>query len=229
MTSTTTAKISLHSTYVARPADTPEVATTSVFRGSIDIDPHWRACHFCNEEYQARTPNQKFCSPKCSSTYHRLRSAHKYRTKAASIPMSERRHACHYCNRDFIPRSANHKYCTPECAKGAIDDSTVRTTRYLLLERDNFTCFYCGLNSYQNQKILRLDHVRPASKGGGDTAGNLVTACAECNAGKLNALITNPAPIFLEIQKRNRERGISDSLVIHFKGKIQLLESKRTT
>jgi len=45
--------------------------------------------------------------------------------------------------------------------------------------RDGHKCVYCG--STEN---LTVDHVRPKSKGGTDTADNLVTACRPCNQAK---------------------------------------------
>ena len=45
--------------------------------------------------------------------------------------------------------------------------------------RDDYKCVYCG-----SSKNLTVDHVRPKSKGGTDTADNLVTACRPCNQAK---------------------------------------------
>lgn len=50
--------------------------------------------------------------------------------------------------------------------------------------RDGFTCVYCGFdgNGFSHWRQLTVDHVRPKSSGGADTADNLVTACHFCNA-----------------------------------------------
>ena len=45
--------------------------------------------------------------------------------------------------------------------------------------RDGHKCVYCG-----SSENLTVDHVRPRSKGGTDTADNLVTACRPCNQAK---------------------------------------------
>jgi 5-methylcytosine-specific restriction endonuclease McrA len=45
--------------------------------------------------------------------------------------------------------------------------------------RDGYKCVYCG-----SSENLTVDHVRPRSKGGTDTADNLVTACRPCNQAK---------------------------------------------
>lgn len=57
-----------------------------------------------------------------------------------------------------------------------------RRLRYEILRRDDHTCRYCG--SAAPDVKLTVDHVLPVALGGGDDASNLVTACADCNAGK---------------------------------------------
>lgn len=54
--------------------------------------------------------------------------------------------------------------------------------RYEILRRDGFACRYCGAKA--DEAELQVDHVLPVALGGGDEAENLVTACADCNAGK---------------------------------------------
>lgn len=54
--------------------------------------------------------------------------------------------------------------------------------RWSLLERDNFTCAYCG--SRPGNEHLHVDHIIPYSQGGSDHDNNLVTACDRCNQGK---------------------------------------------
>lgn len=54
--------------------------------------------------------------------------------------------------------------------------------RFLVLQRDGFTCRYCGHAAPDVQ--LEVDHIIPRSKGGGDEPSNLVTACRDCNQGK---------------------------------------------
>ena len=48
-----------------------------------------------------------------------------------------------------------------------------------VFERDNHTCQYCGAT-----ERLSLDHIVPWSRGGKDSADNLVTACRSCNSKK---------------------------------------------
>jgi hypothetical protein len=51
-----------------------------------------------------------------------------------------------------------------------------------LFRRDRMTCAYCG-DAFA-ERDLQCEHVMPASRGGGWTWMNLVTACGPCNARK---------------------------------------------
>lgn len=55
--------------------------------------------------------------------------------------------------------------------------------RFKVLQRDGFTCQYCGRTGQERE--LEIDHIVPVSKGGTNDIGNLQTACKECNRGKL--------------------------------------------
>ena len=51
--------------------------------------------------------------------------------------------------------------------------------RWVVLERDNFTCKRCG-----SRKFLAVDHIIPESKGGATDSSNLQTLCRRCNSQK---------------------------------------------
>ena len=55
--------------------------------------------------------------------------------------------------------------------------------RNYILERDNYTCFYCG--KYGDT----IDHITPKSKGGISTPKNCVCACSKCNNKKGSKLL----------------------------------------
>lgn len=60
-----------------------------------------------------------------------------------------------------------------------------RRLRFEVLRRDNYTCRYCGASPRTHPDVvLEIDHVIPVTLGGDDDPRNLVTACADCNAGK---------------------------------------------
>jgi hypothetical protein len=50
-----------------------------------------------------------------------------------------------------------------------------KMTRRWVLERDRWSCVYCGESANQ------VDHVIPKNNGGSDLPSNLVAACARCN------------------------------------------------
>lgn len=60
--------------------------------------------------------------------------------------------------------------------------SVSRRLRFEILKRDGYACRYCGATA--PDVVLHVDHVVPVALGGGDEPNNLVTACADCNAGK---------------------------------------------
>lgn len=57
-----------------------------------------------------------------------------------------------------------------------------KRTRFEILRRDGHACHYCGAKA--PGVALTVDHVLPVTLGGTDDPANLVTACADCNAGK---------------------------------------------
>lgn len=63
-------------------------------------------------------------------------------------------------------------------------DLTIKPTETVskktILVRDDWTCQYCG--NFGDT----IDHIFPKSRGGGNTWGNLCTACRECNGAKDN-------------------------------------------
>jgi len=54
--------------------------------------------------------------------------------------------------------------------------------RFFVLQRDRFTCQYCGAKS--PEFTLHIDHINPVSRGGTSEIDNLITACEPCNLGK---------------------------------------------
>lgn len=65
-------------------------------------------------------------------------------------------------------------------------------TRFEVFKIDGFTCQYCGRKS--PEVILEADHIVPASKGGKEELGNLITSCRDCNRGKSNIRLITDVP-----------------------------------
>ena len=51
-----------------------------------------------------------------------------------------------------------------------------------LLERENYTCIYCGIHA--SKAKMEIEHVIPRSRGGTDSLNNLVLSCRACNEAK---------------------------------------------
>lgn len=59
--------------------------------------------------------------------------------------------------------------------------------RFMVLQKDNFTCQSCGRTRKEDGVKLEVDHKIPYSKEGGETVlDNLQILCRECNRGKSN-------------------------------------------
>lgn len=86
----------------------------------------------------------------------------------------------------FSPRHGRHLSCEPSHKRMG------KQLRFMILARDNFRCRYCGATPKAKQ--LHVDHIVPISSGGSFDMSNLVTACNDCNTGKLNMPI-NPLQI----------------------------------
>jgi hypothetical protein len=64
--------------------------------------------------------------------------------------------------------------------------------RLMVLNRDNYTCQWCG--AYGNT----ADHILPVSKGGSDELENLVCACKKCNYSRQDKLISQMGAGFFD-------------------------------
>ena len=89
---------------------------------------------------------------------------------------------CHKCNDKFDTDRKRIK--CGNCAK----ETTFKRLRFQVLQRDKFTCQYCGRKA--PDVVLHVDHVLARSNGGSNTLTNLITACADCNLGKSNLFLT---------------------------------------
>jgi len=64
--------------------------------------------------------------------------------------------------------------------------------RFQILQRDRFTCQYCGAKA--PTVALQIDHIIPVCRGGSRDPSNLRTACEDCNAGKGTLVVHGDAP-----------------------------------
>ena len=88
-------------------------------------------------------------------------------------------------------------------------------TRWMVFNRDNFRCVYCGAG--QEAKLV-VDHGDPFSKGGADDESNFVTACMACNAGKRDRVVIPQAADLAEHPQPGQQticRGIAYQSQLH--------------
>ena len=69
-----------------------------------------------------------------------------------------------------------------------IKGRSVRFSRKSIMQRDNYTCQYCGVKP--KKEDINLDHIIPKSRGGTNSWINLVASCIYCNAKKGDRLLT---------------------------------------
>ncbi len=114
---------------------------------------------------------------------------------------------CVRCGDGFVAKTSWTKYCTVQCRD---EQQKVNSAgdRWIIFDRDGCRCIYCGSTSAENE--LSPDHIVPVSKGGANTAGNLVTACRQCNTARLNKALSPKTLEFVQgtVESRNKERKI---------------------
>ena len=81
-----------------------------------------------------------------------------------------------------IDDTINQPYTDRE--KKKLRNDITHKLRFEILERDDYTCQYCGRKSPDVE--LTVDHRKPIAEGGNNDEDNLITACYECNEGKKN-------------------------------------------
>ena len=131
--------------------------------------------------------------------------------KAKDVSKHFHRKQCPFCNKFFLV-PPNRKYCTSTCSTLANNSRD----RYIIFERDGFQCIYCGRTTYQDGIKLHVDHIHPKKSGGKDIAGNLVSACSQCNLGKSWGIIPPDIEKYIlkEVMQRNQLVNVPNELEI---------------
>ncbi len=63
------------------------------------------------------------------------------------------------------------------------DNEWAALTR-MVIERDGFTCSYCGCETDTEENGYAIDHVFPLNRGGNNDLDNLAMSCRSCNSSK---------------------------------------------
>jgi len=152
-----------------------------------------KLCKNCGNAYKSKFDSQIFCSNICKQLYLRKKALQK---------------VCVICGTKFNKKTQNQKWCSIEC-KNIYNVENNKVGEFIILNRDNFTCIYCGRSPAEDAIKLHIDHVVPISKGGKSNASNLVTSCQSCNLEKSDKII-NSEKILEEIKLRNKNNNISN-------------------
>ncbi len=103
-------------------------------------------------------------------------------------------------------------FCAAHRGKEPVLAENDAPSRNEILERDAYTCYYCG-RTESEALTMHIDHVVPWSKGGETTSDNLVTACADCNLSKGNKPLTDELRVGLA---QNAYRGVVQVVEVEY-------------
>lgn len=112
---------------------------------------------------------------------------------------------CVGCGKRFKKKTYNNKYCHLGCREEQLlmlrEEQSA--ARYIVFERDDFKCCYCGRSSIEDGISLRVNRLIPE---GNASIYNVVTCCESCGSSRPLRF-----EIFRRILKRNilLNRGIS--------------------
>lgn len=96
--------------------------------------------------------------------------------------------------RDLFVLISEVEEMSPRDSRGVKSDHAIggegvgAKLRFTILERDGFTCQYCGRSA--PSVVLHVDHIIPRSIGGPAERDNLITACETCNVGKRDQILS---------------------------------------
>jgi hypothetical protein len=89
-------------------------------------------------------------------------------------------------------------------------------TRALVLDRDGYTCQFCGASAGERhpfsgrKTVLQIGHIIDRSMGGSDDPSNLYAVCSVCNEGASN--ITSERPEFPKLKAQVKRAPIGVQL-----------------
>jgi len=138
-----------------------------------------KICKLCNKKFIPTSTRQLYCgvNKKTGCSY----KINLVRQKKYHYDKKIKRY-CEICKDEINDNGVRFckkcRFKIKRCKKGV----RKLRTRFLVFERDNFTCQYCGRKS--PECVLQIDHIYPKSKGGVNDINNYKTSCDACNLGK---------------------------------------------
>ncbi len=146
-----------------------------------------KACQGCGTLFNPLLPITKFCSRECGAA-HTVKARTKEKTCCdcgVLFTTSGSKPICVECSykRRLLRVHARNKV-RRYLRRGADGPTHTAGDWAGLLARHSGMCAYCGKNKAEHR-----DHVTPIAKGGTDSIGNILPACAPCNLSKGSSLL----------------------------------------
>ncbi len=161
----------------------------------------YKICKICGDSFETKSNKQVFCI-KCKKI--------NYQKKYPRVQFPKK--ICEVCGCKYQSKSHRQKFCKPECSKiyqkiiyiEKRKEQGKEAGRWQILNRDNFTCQYCGKNPTEDKVKLHVDHIKPKIAYGTNDIENLVTSCDGCNLEKGSKLIINEGAFKERLLKANK-------------------------
>lgn len=148
-----------------------------------------KVCPRCEHTFITTQFPEVYCSENCTRLDEFNEIHRNFENPAVRKALKK---TCPICKKLFKTFAWDQKYCSGKCVRRAWQrHSSWLKIRFEVLNRDNFTCQYCGRNPTNDGIKLHVDHITPKRKGGTDDFDNLVTACNECNLSKITDSLNN--------------------------------------
>jgi hypothetical protein len=98
--------------------------------------------------------------------------------------------------------------------------------RFEVFKRDSFACQYCGRQA--PNVILHCDHLEPVAEGGASDILNLITSCADCNAGKGARRLSDDATLTKQLNQlaELNERREQINMMLAWQKELAALDSE---
>ncbi len=112
---------------------------------------------------------------------------------------------------------------------GAKRKAISKKVRFEVLKRDSFTCQYCGQAA--PDVILHIYHIEPVCDGGDNDIANLITSCADCNAGKGPRHLDDNTVVVKQKEQLDRlnERRVQLEMLLEWKRGLAGLQEQEIT
>lgn len=172
-----------------------------------------KSCVHCGKQFTDHRKNVMLCSVHCAGERNKFLTRRRNEEILANAGTCVKK--CLQCGQPFETRKKTVVCCSNQCKQARqsalVQQRATRRGRFLLFQRDNFQCIYCGSSPRQEGVYLTIDHIFPLSHGGDSIASNLVTACEYCNKSKHDNLLplVTQAELLAIIERRNLDHGIS--------------------